>query len=60
MKRISISLSLLSRLNIPRHCYGISFREVAALTEVPKELAADSKLESEVVLCSRLEPFVTI
>jgi hypothetical protein len=55
-----ISLLLLSRLNIPKHCYGISFREVAALTEVLKELAADSKLESEAILFSRLEPFVTI
>jgi len=31
---------------------------MAALTEALKELAADSELESEVVLRPRLEPFV--
>jgi ferredoxin-NADP reductase len=33
---------------VPKHCYSIPFREVAALTETLKELAADSKLESKV------------
>jgi hypothetical protein len=31
---------------------------MAALVEALKELAADSELEGEVVLCPRLEPFV--
>jgi len=31
---------------------------MAALTEALKELAADSELESEVIFCPRLEPFV--
>jgi len=57
-----IGLSLLSPVgeqsNVPRHCYGISFRETAALTETLKELAADNRLESEVVFCAGLEPFV--
>ena len=48
-----ISLSLLTPVegqsNIPEHCYGISFREMAALTKALKELTADSELESEVV-----------
>ena len=59
-----ISLSLLSPgdepSNIPKHCHGISFREMAALAEALKELAADSELESEVVLRPRLEPFVEL
>jgi len=48
------------RSNVPRHCYGISFQEMAALTEALKdsELAADNGLESEVIFCPRLEPFV--
>jgi len=44
--------------DVPKHCYSISFREMAALTEAFKELAADSELESEVIFCPRLEPFV--
>ena len=59
-----ISLSLLSSVeeqsNVPKHCYGISFREMAALTGALKELAADSELESEVVFCPRLEPFIEL
>jgi len=59
-----ISLLLLSPVeeqsNVPRHCYGISFREMAALTEALKELAADNGLESEVVFCAGLEPFVKL
>ncbi len=39
-------------------CYGISFRRVAALVEAPKEFAADSELQSEVILCPRREVFV--
>jgi len=31
---------------------------MAVLTEALKELAADSKLESEVLFCPRPEPFV--
>jgi hypothetical protein len=31
---------------------------MTALTEALKELAADSELEREVILCPRLEPFV--
>lgn len=62
IKMNRISLLLLSpgeeQSNAPKHCYGISFREVAALTEALKELAADSELEGEVVFCPRLEPFV--
>ena len=57
-----ISLLLLSPVeeqsNVPRHCYGISFQEMAALTEALKELAADNGLESKVVFCPGLEPFV--
>jgi len=57
-----ISLSLLSPVeeqsNVPRHCYGISFREMAVLTEALKELATDNGLESEVVFCPGLKPFV--
>jgi len=40
------------------NCYGISLREMAALTEASKELAAASELESEVVFYPRLKPFV--
>jgi len=57
-----ISLSLLSLVeeqsNVLRHCYGISFQEMAALTEALKELAADNGLKSKVVFCPGLEPFV--
>jgi len=59
-----ISLSLLSPVeeqsSVPRHCYGISFREMAALTEALKELAADNGLESKVAFCPGLEPFVEL
>jgi len=59
-----IRLSLLSPVeeqsSVPRHCHGISFREMAALTEALKELAADNGLESEVVFCPGLEPFVEL
>jgi len=59
-----ISLSLLSpgeqQSNVPKHCHGISFREMAALTEALEELAADSEFESDVVLRPRLEPFVEL
>ena len=59
-----ISLSLLSPVeeqsNVPRHCYGISFRVMAALTEALKELATDNGLESEVVFCAGLEPFIEL
>ena len=58
------SLSLLSPVEeqskVPRHCYGISFREMAALTETLKELAADNGLESELVFCPGLEPFIEL
>ena len=47
-----------NRTYLGKHCYGISLREVAALTGALEELAADSELESEVVFCPRLEPFV--
>jgi len=57
-----ISLSLLSpaeeQSNVPKHCYGILFQEMAALTEVLKGRPANSELESKVVFCPRLEPFV--
>jgi len=59
-----ISFSSLSpveeQLNVPRHCYGISFREMAALTEALKELTANNGLKSEVVFCVGLEPFVKL
>jgi hypothetical protein len=57
-KRISLSSPSPGeeQRNVPKHCYGISFREVAALTEALKKLAPDSKLESEVVSCPRVEP----
>jgi len=59
-----ISFSSLSPVeeqsNVPRHCYGISFREMATLTEALKELAADNGLESEVAFCPGLEPFVEL
>jgi len=59
-----ISLLLLSpveeQLNAPRHCYSISFREMATLTEALKELAANNGLESKVVFCVGLEPFVEL
>jgi len=60
-KRISLSLSSLgeAQANVPKHCYSVSFREVAALTEALKELATNSELESEVVFCPGPEPFVT-
>ena len=48
----------LARSHHTRHCYGISFREMAALTEALKELAADNRLKSKVVFCLGLEPFV--
>ena len=40
--------------------YGdsIAFRELAPLGDAFEELAANSKLEGEVVLRSRLKPFV--
>jgi len=41
-----------NRTYLGKHCYGISLREVAALTEALEELAADSELESEVVFLS--------
>jgi len=57
-----ISLSLLSPVeeqsNVPRHCYGIASREMAALTEALRELTTDNGLEGEVVFCPGLEPFV--
>jgi len=60
MKRIS--LSLLSpaeeQSNVPKHCYGILFQEMAALTEALKGRPADSELKSKVVFCPRLEPVV--
>jgi hypothetical protein len=37
-------------VNVPKHCHGISFREVPALADTFKELSADSELESEIVL----------
>jgi len=60
-KPISLSLSSLGEAqpNVPKHCYSVSFREVAALTEALKELAVDNELENEVVFCPRPEPFVT-
>ena len=62
MKSKSISLLVLSsgeeRSNVPKHCHGISFREMAALTDALKELPTDSELESEVVFCPGFEPFV--
>ena len=57
-----ISLLLLSPVeeqsNVLRHWYSISFREMAALTEALKELAADNGLKSKVVFCLGLEPFI--
>jgi len=59
-----ISLSLLSPVeeqsSLPRHCHSISFREMAALTEALKELAANNRLESEVAFCPGLEPFIEL
>src|SRR5579863_2984806 len=61
-KNKCISLSLLSpgeeRSNAPKHCYGISFRKVAARPALAgtlnlKEFTANSELKSEVVFCSR-------
>jgi len=47
-KRISLSLLSLGeeRSNVPKYYYGISFREVSALTEAFKEFAADGELEA--------------
>jgi len=63
-KTMSISLSLPSpgeeQSNAPKHCHGISFREMTALTEAFKELAADSELECEVAFYPRLKPFVEL
>ena len=57
-----ISLSLLSpgkeRANVPKQCYGISFREVSALAETFKEFSADSELESKVVFYPRPKQIV--
>ena len=60
-KRISLSLSSLgeAQANILKHCYSVSFQEVAALTEALKELATNSELESKVVFCPGPKPFVT-
>ena len=44
--------------NVPKHGNGISLREMAPLADVLEELAADSKLKSEVVFCPGLERFV--
>jgi len=44
--------------NVPKNYYDISFRKVAAVAETLKEFAADSELESDVLLCLRLEPFI--
>jgi len=59
-----ISLSLPSpgeeQSNAPKHCHGISFREMTVLAKALEELSADSELESEVVLRPRLEPFVEL
>ena len=51
-RRISLSLPSPGeeKRNVPRHSYDISIREVAALTEVLKELAADIEFKNEVVL----------
>jgi len=59
-KRTSLSLLSLGeeQSNVPKHCYSISFREVAAPTGALKELAADSELKSEAAFCPRLEPLV--
>jgi len=57
----SVSLFLLpgeEQPNEPKPCYGISFRQVATLTEAPKELATGSELESKVVFCPGLGPFL--
>ena len=63
-KMVPISLSLPSpgeeQSNVPKHCHGISFREMTALAKALEELSADSELESEVVLRPRLEPFVEL
>jgi hypothetical protein len=44
--------------NIPKSRHGVSPREVPALADTFKELSANGELESEMVLCPRLEPFV--
>lgn len=58
-KNKCISFSLLSlgeeRSNVPRHCYGISFGNVATLAGSFREFAANNELESEVVFCLRLK-----
>ena len=41
--------------NVPKHSDGISFREMATLTDALEELSAD---ESGVVFSPRLEPFI--
>ena len=40
------------------HCYGISFRKVVAPAETPKDFAANTELDSEVVFCPQLGSFV--
>jgi hypothetical protein len=45
-------------VNVPKHGDGISLREMAALADALKQLAADIELKSEVVFCPGLEPFV--
>jgi hypothetical protein len=37
-------------VNVPKHCHGISLREVTALANTFKELSTDSELKSEIVL----------
>jgi hypothetical protein len=43
---------------IPKYRHGVSLREVPALGDMFKEFSANGELESEIVLCPRLEPFV--
>jgi hypothetical protein len=58
-RRISLSLPSPGEeeWKVLKHSYGISIREVAALTEALKKLAPGSKFEREVVFCPRLDPF---
>ena len=44
--------------NVPKHGDSISLREMSALVDALEELSADGELESEVVFCPRLEPFI--
>ena len=44
-------------IDVPKHCYVISFQKAVTLTAVLKEPTTD-KGKNEGVLCPRLEPLV--